>query len=238
MCTPVENQMCKIEENIITYVSDVSSLAECHEICHDELECAFLTYFGSNSSPFSDTCVIFSSCNILEECVDCTTEVGSCLPLTECFITMEDGSMTPRLVITDTSKSVTIMPVALGTCELTVVAVGGGGGGGVFYGGGGSGYVEWSTLNITGTRQLTVTVGNGKAESVVSADGEVIVRARPGESASYDYEGGDGYSGGGGYGDGGNGGTNGRDGHYGGYPGGEGSNVNVADIPVKRFILT
>merc|ERR1719483_275919 len=105
-------------------------------------------------------------------------------------------------------------------------------------GGGGSGYIEWTKLNITGIIQLEVTIGNGEAESVVSKDGEVIVVAKPGEHASVNYIGGDGFSGGGGYqnGDGGSNGGNGGAGSNG--AGGKGSNVNVSGIPVKSFVLT
>ena len=48
--------------------------------------------------------------------------------------------------------------VALGFCEMVIVAVGGGGagvdGGSYGAGGGGSGYVDWKKENLTGTIEL------------------------------------------------------------------------------------
>ena len=150
-------------------------------------------------------------------------------------------------MITSTTSTTTVTAVAaLGNCSLVVVAVGGGGTsfGGVDGGGSGSGYVVWKEVVLEGSLSLEVTVGEEGRSSVVRGEGgEELLEARTGELGGT-YGGGNGYSGGGGYGDysGGGGGRNGSYGEDGAADfiygsGGFGSDVNVADIPLRDFIL-
>ena len=80
-------------------------------------------------------------------------------------------------------------------------------------------------------------VGGGRETSLVSVDGDNLIRAYGGRQA-LDSNGGDGYSGGGGAG-GVAGGTNGRDGIDGTrYRGGRGNNFDISTVLMKNFVLT
>ena len=141
-----------------------------------------------------------------------------------------------------------VTAVALGSCDLVMVAVGGGGYGGGG-GGGGSGWVEWLQVSVEGSLNLQVQAGSGNSGSYVKEEGgEVLLEAHSGGfTEGYDHWGGDGYSGGDGgafrngevAGDGGNGGGDGEDGidsHM--SPGGLGSGEELLEgIPQKEFLL-
>ena len=138
--------------------------------------------------------------------------------------------------------------VVVGTCSLTAVAVGGGG-----EDGGGSGYIVWDQISVNGSLVVDVKVGGPAQNTEVSVPqlwggygglgGTTIVQAEAGSSDN-----GDGYCGGGGYGyvgrPGGDGGYDGGDGQSGPgssvapAPGGHGSGLKVADIPVTKYILS
>merc|ERR1712183_342804 len=85
----------------------------------------------------------------------------------KCFF-LEEGVMKfGGLMITDTHETTNVLPVALGICELVIVAVGGGGGGNdnSYSGGGGSGYIDWKKENLTGIIELQVSVGGESGRS-------------------------------------------------------------------------
>ena len=70
-----------MQDNIISINTGVSTLVYCRQLCHDEPACAFLTYYGPDSFPFSDNCILYSSCEGLYPCENCFTEESSCLPV-------------------------------------------------------------------------------------------------------------------------------------------------------------
>ena len=74
-----EGVACNMEENIIKIASDVLSKEECNQLCKD-FSCKFFTYYSSKGFPFTDTCILFSSCTSLQECEECTTD-GLCRQL-------------------------------------------------------------------------------------------------------------------------------------------------------------
>ena len=77
-CT-AEGQSCKIiEGNILAIIPNILTIDECSLLCQDTQNCSFVTIFGENSFPFSDTCVLFSSCDELQECSDCETTNTNC----------------------------------------------------------------------------------------------------------------------------------------------------------------
>ena len=113
----------------------------------------------------------------------------------------------------------------------------GGGGGGHNYNGGGSGYIAIGRKLLFSNSSVHVIVGGGRETSLVSVDGDNLIRAYGGRQA-LDSNGGDGYSGGGGAG-GVAGGTNGRDGIDGTrYRGGRGNNFDISTVLMKNFVLT
>ena len=66
------------EDNLLSVVPYVGSLAECEKLCDDSKACAFISYFGPQSTPLRNVCELFSTCSTLVECQDCTTEAELC----------------------------------------------------------------------------------------------------------------------------------------------------------------
>ena len=131
---------------------------------------------------------------------------------------MDGESSTSGVLVTN---STTVKALALGYCELTVLAVGGGGDSEYSssgYGGGGSGYIEWTTMNLTGPadRDLQITVGGNRQKTSVTYSNNILVEAQPGYNRKYG-NGAGGFSGGSSFRSGscetpGQGGSNGQDG--------------------------
>ena len=70
----LDQQECEIHpDNLITTVTDVLTMNQCLALCQDEFTCVAFTHFGSESYPFSDTCMLFSSCSERRPCQGCTT---------------------------------------------------------------------------------------------------------------------------------------------------------------------
>ena len=108
----------------------------------------------------------------LQSCQHCSTGFPNCRNITavRCIFTIgEDTTPLTSYKFTETN-STTVNILAVGNCELTVVAIGGGGKRGPGDGGGGSGYVASTNLTVS-TSQLVVTVGvGGPGRTVQSGD--------------------------------------------------------------------
>ena len=70
-----------MQDNVISIDNRVSTVVQCRQLCHDEPAFVFLTFYGPDSFPFFDTCVLYSSCKDLYPCENCFTEESSCLPV-------------------------------------------------------------------------------------------------------------------------------------------------------------
>ena len=67
------------QRNILNY-TQAASPANCREDCQNTAHCTTCTYFGPDSSPFQNTCLLLSSCPDTFPCKDFVTEsVESCL---------------------------------------------------------------------------------------------------------------------------------------------------------------
>ena len=134
-----------------------------------------------------------------------------------------------------------LRPLALGSCLLTVFAMGRGGtcersiygqGGG----GGGSGFLEWNRISFVGLTQISTISWPSTGTTVFMEDDKDFLSARPGGQGGNSV-GGDGYSGGGCSSDGGRNGSNISS--FGSYcRAGKGSGLLLEDIPVNSFTLT
>ena len=181
---------------------------------------------------------------------DFVTGTKKCLTNNQCELLVAEKNTTSASemfteVLDYTSR---VHAVAVGTCSLTVVAVGGGDASCNTFRGGGSGYVEWEQISVKGSLMLDLRVGGpGRVTAVKVASnwggvggpggplGTLVVQAEGADDEN-------GYSGGGGYGTdgagGGDGGRDGSDGQDGTYePGGKGSGLDVSAIPVTGFRL-
>ena len=64
--------------NLIDIVIQVPSLAECRQLCKDEEQCEFITYYGDTASPVSHLCMLFRSCDATNSCSSCVSENIGC----------------------------------------------------------------------------------------------------------------------------------------------------------------
>ena len=248
-------------ENLISVHPNIDKEIGCRSLCQAEDQCNFFTYFGSNDLRYPETCFLLST---LKEPFmylnygygqDFVTGTKKCLTNSQCELIVAEKNTTSASemfneVLDYTSK---VHAVAVGTCSLTVVAVGGGGDSCDTCNGGGSGYVEWEQIPVKGSLMLDIQVGGPRRETEVKVArnwggvggpggplGTLVVQA---EGGTYEGgEGGHGYSGGGGDGTdgagGGDGGSDGGDGQDGSRSaGGKGSGLDVSTIPVTGFRL-
>ena len=64
--------------NLIDIVIQVPTLAECRQLCKDEEQCEFITYYGDTASPVSHLCMLFRSCDATNSCSSCVSENIGC----------------------------------------------------------------------------------------------------------------------------------------------------------------
>ena len=69
----LDGEECEIRsDNLIHTFMGVPTVEECAALGEDQFAEAF-THFGADSSPYHNTCLIFSSCTERRSCQDCTT---------------------------------------------------------------------------------------------------------------------------------------------------------------------
>ena len=74
-----EGVECEYDKtNLIDSVSQVHTEEECRQICEDQQECDFITYFNASAYPFSNICLIFKTCDNTVECTNCITQNMDC----------------------------------------------------------------------------------------------------------------------------------------------------------------
>ena len=94
----IDQEECEIgTDNLIHTFLGIASAEECKLRCEDEIGggvhiCTAFTYFGSNSHPIPDGCLLFSSCRERRPCQNCTT--GSSQTECKCSIAYA-GDVTP-----------------------------------------------------------------------------------------------------------------------------------------------
>jgi len=66
------------ENNLIDSVSQVYSEEECRQICDDQQECDYITYFNASAKPFSNFCRIYKTCVNTVNCTNCVTQNMEC----------------------------------------------------------------------------------------------------------------------------------------------------------------
>ena len=65
-----EKKSCEIhKENLIESFA-ATDREECRQRCGGLENCQYFSHFGAKSFPFSNYCMLFSSCSILEDCGD------------------------------------------------------------------------------------------------------------------------------------------------------------------------
>ena len=241
----------RIADNIVEVIPGVTTELDCKLNCSANPGCTIYTHYDRDDANFPSICFLLSQVlEPLQSCQHCSTGYPDCRNITGgiCYFTAGvDTTARTFDKFTETCDT-TVNILALGNCELTVVAVGGGGyGAGLNYGGGGgSGYVSSTNMTLI-TSQLVVRVrvgGTGELSSLETSEGQTIITAQSGGNRD-GSEGGAGYCGGGGYDSYSHGGEGGQDGGDGDdVPGcsycdcGAGSGLNISYLPISSFNLT
>ena len=50
-------------ENLVDYIGGISSFDECRQLCNDEKDCEYLTYYDASSFPISEACYLLKNCD-------------------------------------------------------------------------------------------------------------------------------------------------------------------------------
>jgi len=235
-------------QDTVDVITNITHEHSCVIQCRMNPDCKFYTYYTALDHNYPRMCILQSDVEgPMKSCLHCRTGFPDCRVITTdfCHFSVGDIDDITSYKASNKSASLSFSTEAIFSCELTIVAIGGGGYNGYNSGAGsGSGYIETATISPLSHKSIEVHVGAATQESrVVTAAGETIVRAQPGESGGR-YYGGDGYSGGGagtGYSghNGGSGGSNGGDGNDGSDGGGgKGSGLDISTIALEHFKLT
>ena len=232
-CT--SNVVGNFDENVFDLQTNIESEHSCKQACTNVPECTFYTYFYPNDTNFENYCFLLTEfVGPAQPCPACVTGPVDC-SAGKCSLAL-DGEEARWLMLTDTGKSHHVTISGWG-CHLTLLLVGGGGNEAGGNGGAGSGYLQFSSLDVSPGVVLTAEVGDQRQPSIVTLSTGDIISALPGQD-SQGSDGGDGFCGGGGEGHsvGGAGGTNGGDGedaYYG--RGGRGTGVDVSSFNLNAW---
>ena len=75
----IEKKSCEIHKDNLIGSFVVADLEECQQRCGSLENCRYFSQFGAENIPFSNYCILFSNCSILEHCGDnCYTEDKLC----------------------------------------------------------------------------------------------------------------------------------------------------------------
>ena len=66
------------EENLLDSLNGVGSVEECRQLCYDNQDCGFITYYGQDSFPYRELCFLFRSCEETHSCSGCVSETRDC----------------------------------------------------------------------------------------------------------------------------------------------------------------
>ena len=105
-----EGMTCKFQdENLIGIIYGVTSSEECRMECeNNSTECRVYSYYGSAGVPFSNTCLLFSECQVLDPVEECFTEELDCVIFCDAPVQGQLGSENLIDIVTD---------INMGDCE-------------------------------------------------------------------------------------------------------------------------
>ena len=72
------NSACVAEDNFLMSSLEAMNLETCKKHCSELDECKYISFFGPNSFPFSNHCMLFKDCQRLHSCIDCQTLDKNC----------------------------------------------------------------------------------------------------------------------------------------------------------------
>ena len=77
-CTS-DNVACEgHNDNFLDTIGGLATIEECRQLCYDNEDCQFITYYGQESFPFQELCYLLKSCEETHACDDCVSETRAC----------------------------------------------------------------------------------------------------------------------------------------------------------------
>ena len=79
-CSEAGKECAYDSTNLIDVINQVQTVEECRQICLDNVECEFTTYFDSDADPLARTCFLFKTCDSVKDCdpEHCLSETMEC----------------------------------------------------------------------------------------------------------------------------------------------------------------
>ena len=66
------------EDNLIDTLIQIPNVAECRQLCQDEDQCEYITYFYKPAIPVSEMCRMFTTCDSVISCENCISQNMGC----------------------------------------------------------------------------------------------------------------------------------------------------------------
>ena len=224
-----------LDENVVEVIPETSQIQDCRNLCKQNSNCSWFTYFMKEDTHFHEHCFLLSRLyNHQGDCDYCVTGPKECEQSDGCSMSLP-GDDTLYDSLTLTSPNITSVNIhgGDGSCLLKVLLVGGGGdASGEREGGAGSGFVQMHTLELeSGTTEMGVKVGMAWEVTEITINDMTLFAQSGGDGKA--SAGGNGYSGGGYSMPGGSDGGRGL-----GTKGGSGSGLPLDDLPFTSVTLT
>ena len=222
-------------DNVIEVIPETVTFQDCRNLCKQNTNCSWFSYFTSGHSQFHEHCFLLNElADYQGECDFCVTGPVDCEQSDQCSMSLPgDDSLHDSLTLTSPDTTTVNIHGGSGSCSLRVLLVGGGGGALVHVeGGGGSGYVTAHTVELqSGDAEMAVRVGRAREVSEITLYGTTLFTQSGADGK--DSSGGNGFSGGGYMMPGGSDGGNGL-----GTKGGSGSGLDLSSLSFTSVTLT
>ena len=75
----LKNTACDIHgDSLIGSFPGIENIGDCRQLCYNDDDCEFITYYGDNGFPIRNFCEIFKSCDDTVSCSECISETKGC----------------------------------------------------------------------------------------------------------------------------------------------------------------
>ena len=92
----IESTACQAHmDNNLGLYPDIQTIEECRQLCNDNRDCQFLTYYGEDSFPLLQVCELFNDCSEKKSCQNCVTESRGCYTCSDQYTGVLSGDNLP-----------------------------------------------------------------------------------------------------------------------------------------------
>ena len=73
------NTACDVHgDGLLDSFTGIETIDQCRELCYDDHDCEFITFYGGNGFPLRNICQLFHSCDETLPCAECNSETKGC----------------------------------------------------------------------------------------------------------------------------------------------------------------